>query len=345
MRSCPVLLLLCLACGSEMLPSESDNQALDKALRSSWDHRHRHEPALFRFKLSGKPVVLRQLGSQFLAQHCPGRAAKRPLGREVDRVATDFDDSKFHFAKANGRELLLAGRGNDWADAVLPDLASNATAILINVSPILRYHFLLVPSLAALLPQVLTDASLVAAGHFLADVGHDVRLLFNSLGGASSVNHLHFQGYYMSVDGFPATLPLESEEVRWHSDDVGELISWPLHTVVVSASNAASMANLVFSVVKRLISFNIAHHLLLMRRDSRYVTYVVARRLQRTFDSRYINVAANEAVGWLICPDEAEFEKMTADKAVEMLARWRLPEETWDRLNVFGSARALHAEL
>eukprot|EP00929_Paragymnodinium_shiwhaense_P039088 TRINITY_DN20564_c0_g1_i3.p1 TRINITY_DN20564_c0_g1~~TRINITY_DN20564_c0_g1_i3.p1 ORF type:complete len:404 (+),score=84.27 TRINITY_DN20564_c0_g1_i3:202-1413(+) len=333
--------------------SEDGETTLDVRLKAVWEDRQKEEPQLFRFKLDAR-VTLRDIG-RFVAHLCPGRATKRPLGRDIDHVVSSFDAEKFHFGKVDSRELMTTFEAGTLVPEQFPQqavqttaksaedsmmsiarLPPSTTAIFLNVSPILRYHFVFAPFAASLLPQVLSREALQAAGAFLTHAGASCRLLYNSLGGAASVNHLHFQGYYMGGgDGFPALLPLERQPIAWRSKTLGQVPSWPLHTVVVSEKHFEDMATAAQKVIARLLQRNIAHHLLLVRKDGLYQTYIIARRLQHTFHSAFINVAVNEAVGWFICPDKKEYAGLNERQASSMLGRWRLSDEAWQAADVF----------
>lgn len=325
-------------------------------LRRRWDELHAEDAGVFRFLLgdgNGSAHPVRPVG-RFLAQYCPRRAQKRKLGRTVERVVSLRDASEFHFAKGSVAELLLALRDTDRdTEAGLAeqgsvrawgDLASDAMAVLVNVSPILRHHLVLVPYLASLLPQVLSLDAMRAAAAFLQVGGPGLRLLYNALGGAASVNHLHFQGYFLPTDGVPAQLPLELADIAWRGPGLGELPAWPLHTAVVEATEAHHLAARAFRIVEQLLKQNVPHHLLLRLEDQVFRAYVVARRLQESFVSSRINVAVNEATGWFICKTPEEFQELTEQGATTLLRRWRLLESVWDELDVFGTAAATSRE-
>lgn len=308
-------------------------------------------PDLFRYPPPDQPE-LKTVG-RFIAQLATGRASKRPFGRSVSSVVEAFDPEAFHFGKIQSDERLFYCENDcgDGADLKEEDEASSlasgsATVVLLNVSPILRYHFLLVPRLGVFLPQVLSLNGLEIALSFLAENDARLKLLYNSLGGAASVNHLHFQGFYLPVAGMPPELPLELQEVAWHSDTVGEIPSWPLHAIVVSSADLQLLAAQSFGLVKQLTEANIAHHMLLTKRSGVLYVFIVARVLQASFDSRFINVAVNEAVGWFICPDEQEFNELDDLKAGDLLRLWRLPADDWSSLHIFdASPRSMGGEL
>eukprot|EP00927_Polykrikos_kofoidii_P025160 TRINITY_DN22663_c0_g1_i1.p1 TRINITY_DN22663_c0_g1~~TRINITY_DN22663_c0_g1_i1.p1 ORF type:complete len:367 (+),score=58.87 TRINITY_DN22663_c0_g1_i1:92-1102(+) len=314
----------------------ADTSNFDQMFTRAWDELHKLEKSPFRYKVG---VVDLRIVGRFLAQKCPGRAWKRPLGRVVERVVATLNPEEFNFGKVQSRELMFSVDRHKNSVGIV-DGFGNFTAVIINVSPILRYHFVIAPVFALLQPQVLTRHAVEAAGDVLSLGGESMRLLYNSLGGAASVNHLHFQGYYIASNGFPSSFPIETEAILWHSQEFGEVSSWPLHTLIVLATSSHELSVVVDLVIERLLHHNVAHHLLLAKRSNGYVAYIIARRMQQRFDSRYINVAVNEAVGWFICPDTAEFESLTESGAATMLSRWRLTEEMWQSLDIVSFLRS-----
>merc|ERR1711924_552869 len=70
--------------------------------------------------------------------------------------------------------------------------------VFINVSPIEYGHLLLVPSVTESLPQVVRPQDLNLALHMAAAADNPFfRVGFNSLGAYATINHLHFQGYFL----------------------------------------------------------------------------------------------------------------------------------------------------
>merc|ERR1719324_874561 len=118
----------------------------------------------------------------FVAQVNEGRATKkRPTEFRVDRVVQPFDPAKFNFQKAAQNEVFI------------------------NVSPIEYGHLLLVPSVTESLPQVVRPQDLNLALHMAAAADNPFfRVGFNSLGAYATINHLHFQGYFL-----PHSFPCE----------------------------------------------------------------------------------------------------------------------------------------
>lgn len=214
---------------AEALGAIAHRSLLDAALLALWDERA--ERGLFRYDVTACPTRVLPGVWGFVAQLNEGRATlKRPTEFRVDAVVQPFDGSKFNFKKAYAREVLFAfeprpggdharplpghplglagGRAPGVPAPALEDgarMGSSPHLIVINVSPIDYGHVLLVPSVLDDLPQLLTPATLRLALQFAQEAGNPyLRVGFNSLGAYATINHLHFQAYYLA-----ATMPYE----------------------------------------------------------------------------------------------------------------------------------------
>jgi GDP-L-galactose phosphorylase len=216
---------------AEALGAIAHRSLLDAALLALWDERA--EQGLFRYDVTACPTRVLPGVWGFVAQLNEGRATlKRPTEFRVDAVVQPFDGAKFNFKKAYAREVLFAFEprpGGDHA-RLLPGgnpmgLAGGGRApgvpapaledgarmgpsphlIVINVSPIDYGHVLLVPRVLDDLPQLLSPSTLRLALQFAQEAGNPyLRVGFNSLGAYATINHLHFQAYYLA-----ATMPYE----------------------------------------------------------------------------------------------------------------------------------------
>jgi GDP-L-galactose phosphorylase len=86
----------------------------------------------------------------------------------------------------------------------------NATVVLINVSPIEYGHVLLCPRVTDCLPQRITPELLLPPLYLAAESRNPYfRVGYNSLGAYATINHLHFQAYYL-MEAFPIEVGAES---------------------------------------------------------------------------------------------------------------------------------------
>ena len=148
-----------------------------------------------------------------MTEHEPSLfALKRPatVTQTVD-MNEPFDNNKFHFNRVTGDEEVLAVLRDG-------DEQQQSHSVLVNVSPLMFGHGLLIPFAEQCLPQQLTSEAIDLAIRLLRrDIDHIRNQLhdssrshtthpssdtfcigFNSLGAFSSVNHLHLHILYPS---------------------------------------------------------------------------------------------------------------------------------------------------
>lgn len=140
----------------------------------------------------------------FVAQLNEGRASKkRATEFRVDKVVQPFDGSKFNFQKAAMKEVLFqftAGAVSHTHYHSKAACTPSPNLVLINVSPIEYGHILLVPRVNDCIPQVVDQTSLLFALQCSMEVHNPFfRLGYNSLGAFGTINHLHFQGYFLEM--------------------------------------------------------------------------------------------------------------------------------------------------
>lgn len=211
-------------------------------------------------QLRSKPAdILRryvQGANTMVAQFSPEHYAKKRR-REAQWTAVNSppDPAAFNFTKAAEAELIMtiqeepesvppAGLGS--AGAALPPPRKHETKVLVSVSPVAHGHVIFVPRCQDLLGQVLTEEAAHTALKILArSTRTDFRLLFNSLLGFATVNHLHFHGLYLDHTKLPQMrFPVEkvercvigggNTEGRVCIEMLGEN-KWPVRGFVLSA--------------------------------------------------------------------------------------------------------------
>lgn len=289
---------------------------------------------------------------------------KRPstmdLTPEKLSVVRPFNPAGFHFNKAKPAETLFWVAA-DGSVVVAPEAAPTAETdatpterpsttpssapssglehrLLINVSPLVGLHSLFCPFVARELPQVLTPDSLLAALQFLRRFRRtDAKLLFNSLGAWSSVNHLHFH-LVVPAPAFPeGTFPVERAERRElaraparapapaeaEADapctlTLHDLHGWPLRSLVIERrgggdrdgsgadDRASAMVAKLWPLVEDLLERGVPHNMLIA--DAGATVYLMPRRVQSIVAGGAINIAIAEACGLGIVYNEETFE-------------------------------------
>ena len=125
---------------------------------------------------------------------------KKPEKIPFKKMNEDFNPEKFSFLKINPDEILFKLSGNFKNDYVI-----------INSAPLEFGHILLLPELGNKHRQSLNLHALYSAVHLLRLSGSNFfKVMFNSLQGGASVNHLHIHGMYSMYEKHSDNLLLKS---------------------------------------------------------------------------------------------------------------------------------------
>uniref|UniRef100_A0A0N5BNL2 GDP-D-glucose phosphorylase 1 n=1 Tax=Strongyloides papillosus TaxID=174720 RepID=A0A0N5BNL2_STREA len=117
------------------------------------------------------------------------RGLKRRKPLRFRALDEPFCPYRFNFTKLSPFEVLTYLRCTDRIDE---DYSIEQNIIAINASPIERGHSLIIPSVNKKLPQIITPQAIrMATEIMLMTKDRDYHVLYNSLLGQASVNHLH----------------------------------------------------------------------------------------------------------------------------------------------------------
>jgi GDP-L-galactose phosphorylase len=325
--------------GPRAPPPASRSSLIDAIILTEWAARA-HD-GLFRYSVAGLPT--RVLGGDhgFVAQFNEGRLTKkRPTEFSVDAVVQAFDPSKFHFGKAAQKEVLAClardgapGTRASWAPAA--PAGSDPSLLLINVSPIEYGHVLIVPRVLSGLPQLIDAESLALALRFAAEADNPyLRLCFNSLGAYGTVNHLHFQAYFMATP-FPvevaACAPVARARARVPpSVHVSTLAGYPARALVfeAAAGDLDALAGAVAAAAGRLAAVNAPHNVFVADCGQRaflfpnvFAAAKAAGRVPADLIDTCVDPACFELAGHMVFKRGADFDA-PADAALALV--WRL---------------------
>ncbi|KAF5950186.1 hypothetical protein HYC85_012179 [Camellia sinensis] len=216
---------------------------LDSLLLGEWEDRMQR--GLFRYDVTAceTKVIPGEYG--FIAQLNEGRHLKmRPTEFRVDKVLQPFDGNKFNFTKVGQEEVLFQFEASDednetqfFPNAPI-DVENSPSVVAINVSPIEYGHVLLIPWILECLPQRIDRVSFLLALYMAAEAGNPYfRLGYNSLGAFATINHLHFQAYYLAVP-----FPIEKAQIREITTlnggvKISELLNYPVRGLVFEGGN------------------------------------------------------------------------------------------------------------
>ncbi|XP_078055934.1 GDP-D-glucose phosphorylase 1 [Mustelus asterias] len=314
----------------------------DAALRSAWEERM--TAGCFRYRLPSSGLPSRRLPGprRFVAQLNPQRATERRRPQEIRSLRQPFEPAGFNFTRIPAREVLFRLRREGEAEA--------SALLVINVSPLEWGHVLLLPEPARGLPQLLTRESLLRALELLFLSSEPaLRLGFNSLGAAASVNHLHLHAYYLGH-----RLELESAPSRPLLAQAGGRYL-PVHRLsqppgrglllYTDGSDLPRAALTLHALGGLLLRRSLAHNLFLCRgcppgeppgrpecRDGvRAVLWPRVSCFGRKEEAAF-NVALCELAGHLPIKTPQDYSSLTEDTVLQTIDKYLLPEEEFSQL-------------
>ncbi|XP_020097949.1 GDP-L-galactose phosphorylase 1-like isoform X2 [Ananas comosus] len=163
---------------------------------------------------------------------------KRPTEFRIDEVLQPFDGDKFNFTKIGQEELIFRfeessnGKAGYFQSAPIMS-SSSPNIIAINVSPIAHGHVLLIPRILDFLPQRIDCQSFLLAMYMVKAARNPYfRMGYNSLGAFATINHLHFQGYYLEVKFPVEKAPTQIIATVGSGVNVAELLEYPVRGLV-----------------------------------------------------------------------------------------------------------------
>eukprot|EP00270_Netrium_digitus_P021639 TRINITY_DN9371_c0_g1_i1.p1 TRINITY_DN9371_c0_g1~~TRINITY_DN9371_c0_g1_i1.p1 ORF type:complete len:483 (+),score=143.75 TRINITY_DN9371_c0_g1_i1:521-1969(+) len=339
--------------------SESGRSLFDTVLLAAWDDRF--ERGLFRYDVTACPTKVLEGSFGFVAQLNVGRhSKKRPTEFRVDKVLQEFDSCKFNFTKASQQEALfqfapyVGTTASSVESRYLPSSKAlqgeNLNVILINVSPIEYGHVLLVPCLLECIPQQLSESALLLAVRMAVEADNPFfRVGYNSLGAFATINHLHFQAYYLAVP-----FAIERATVSFHLGEkaggkgsygrhvrVGKLVNYPVKVVVFEAVNqeVEAMVAAAAAAAEHLQSSNMPFNVLIANRGRKifFIPQCFAEKqakgqvAQELLDTQ-VNPAVWEISGHMVLKRESDYVNMTEAAAAQMLSEVSLGDEAFERV-------------
>mmetsp|Transcript_7457 Transcript_7457/g.45832 ORF Transcript_7457/g.45832 Transcript_7457/m.45832 type:complete len:435 (-) Transcript_7457:1991-3295(-) len=342
----------CSGSSDNMSPSEDEDAMMsrsmfDMTLLAKWEAAAEDE--LFRYDVTACPTKCLQGKYGFIAQLNEGRATKkRATEFRVDKVCQDFDESKFNFKKVSQKEVIFVFEESRTMTASFDDAKvvgdESPNMVLINVSPIEYGHILLVPSVLDSLPQQIHPDHLLLALQMAAEANNPFfRVGYNSLGAYATINHLHFQAYYLAA-AFPVerapTVKLFDRMCCGSSVLVSKLASYPVRGLVFEVGDSLSaMAELVGNFCMQLQTMNQPFNVLVVDRGARVFVFpqCFAERMANGQVPQHIvetgvNPAAFEIAGHILLKQGQDYSMCTEEDAWELLAAASLPEDYFEEL-------------
>ncbi|CAG7892511.1 unnamed protein product [Brassica rapa] len=311
-------------------PAEENVTFLESLLLGEWEDRFQR--GLFRYDVTACETKVIPGKYGFISQLNEGRhLKKRPTEFRVDKVLQPFDANKFNFTKVSPEELLFQ------FEADLPLEAGNSPSVVaINVSPIEYGHVLLIPRILDCLPQRIDHKSLLLALHMAVEAANPYfRVGYNSLGAFATINHLHFQAYYLAMP-FPIE-KAHSLKISTTNDGVriSKLMSYPVRGLLFEGGNSIKeLSDTVSNASVCLQNNNIPFNILISDSGKRifllpqcYAEKQALGGVSSELLDTQVNPAVWEMSGHMVLKRKKDYEGATEEKAWSLLAEVSLSEE------------------
>ncbi|KAI8534569.1 hypothetical protein RHMOL_Rhmol10G0100500 [Rhododendron molle] len=323
---------------------------LNNLLLAKWEERMKQ--GLFRYDVTTCETKIIPGDFGFIAQLNEGRhLKKRPTEFRVDQVLQPFDDTKFNFTKVGQEEVLFRfeqgkyTRSHFCSSSPVNADSNSPNVVAINVSPIEYGHILLIPRVLDCLPQRIDHESFLLALH-MAKVASEpsFRLGYNSLGAFATINHLHFQAYYLSVP-FPVE-KVPTERIRMGKDipdngvGVSQLLNYPVRGFVFEGGlKLRNLSNAVASSCIRLQNKNIPFNVLIADCGRRiflfpqcYAKKLALGEVSDELLDTQVNPAVWEISGHMVLKRRKDYDDASEKNACRLLAEVSLSEERFEEV-------------
>ncbi|KAJ4872737.1 GDP-L-galactose phosphorylase 1 [Raphanus sativus] len=319
---------------------------LESLVLGEWEDRFQR--GLFRYDVTACETKVIPGKYGFVAQLNEGRhLKKRPTEFRVDKVLQSFDGSKFNFTKVGQEELLFQFEdGEDGEAQFFPcmplDADNSPSVVAINVSPIEYGHVLLIPRVLDCLPQRIDHKSLLLALHMASEAANPYfRLGYNSLGAFATINHLHFQAYYLAMP-FPLEKASSKKMITTeNSVQISELLNYPVRGLLFEGGNSMqdlsdTVSDACVCLQNNNIPFNIlisdcGRQIFLMPQC--YAEKQALGEVSPEVLETQVNPAVWEISGHMVLKRKEDYERATEEEAWRLLAEASLSEERFMEVN------------
>ncbi|GKV38752.1 hypothetical protein SLEP1_g46631 [Rubroshorea leprosula] len=325
---------------------ESPVAFLDSLLLGEWEDRMLR--GLFRYDVTAceTKVIPGEYG--FIAQLNEGRhLKKRPTEFRVDKVLQPFDGNKFNFTKVGQEEVLFQFEASEDGEVQFfpnapVDAENSPSVVAINVSPIEYGHVLLIPRILECLPQRIDRESLLLALYMAAEAGSPYfRLGYNSLGAFATINHLHFQAYFLAVPFPIEKAPTKKITALKDGVTISELLNYPVRGLVFEGGNTIQdLANTVSDACICLQENNIPYNVLISDCGKRifllpqcYAEKQALGEVSPELLDTQVNPAVWEISGHIVLKRKKDYEEASEENAWRLLAEVSLSDERFQEVN------------
>ncbi|CAA7025327.1 unnamed protein product [Microthlaspi erraticum] len=319
---------------------------LESLVLGEWEDRFQR--GLFRYDVTACETKVIPGKYGFVAQLNEGRhLKKRPTEFRIDKVLQSFDGNKFNFTKVGQEELLFQFEaGEDGEVQFFPcmpvDAENSPSVVAINVSPIEYGHVLLIPRVLDCLPQRIDHKSLLLALHMAAEAANPYfRLGYNSLGAFATINHLHFQAYYLAMPFPLEKAPSKKMVTTVNCVKISEVLNYPVRSLLFEGGKSMQdLSDTVSDACVFLQNNNIPFNILIS--DSGRQIFVMPQcyaekqalgEVSPEVLETQVNPAVWEISGHMVLKRKEDYEGASEENAWRLLAEASLSEERFKEVN------------
>lgn len=332
---------------------------LNNLLLGLWEERM--SQGLFRYDVTTCETKVIPGKYGFIAQLNEGRhLKKRPTEFRIDKVLQPFDENKFNFTKVGQEEVLFRFEPSidykpHYFSAMGADTGISPSIVAINVSPIEYGHVLLIPRVLDCLPQRIDRDSFSIALHFARELEDPfVRVGYNSLGAFATINHLHFQAYYLSVpfpvEKAPMWKILAKKGLGGAGVIVSKLLNYPVRGFAFEGGNGSTIRDLSDAVVNSCISLqnkNIPFNILIAQCGKKIFLFpqcYAEKQALGVVDQELLDTQVNPAVweisGHMVLKRTKDYNDASEKCAWKLLSEVSLSEERFEEVKGYISEAA-----
>lgn len=327
---------------------------LHNLLLGQWEDRMSR--GLFRYDVTACDTKIIPGRYGFIAQLNKGRHQKKRLTEfRVDKVLQDFDETKFNFTKVGQEEVLFRfeksiDHNRHFFPSAPPITAdsSSSSVVAINVSPIEYGHVLLIPQVLNCLPQRIDHGSFLLALHMAKEAADPFfRVGYNSLGAFATINHLHFQAYYLAapfpVEKAPTRRIMTMKSPQDKGVIVSQLLNYPVRGLVFEGGNTVQdLSDSVASSCIFLQNNNIPFNVLIAdcgRRIFLFPQCYAEKQARGEASQELLDTQVNPAVweisGHIVLKRQEDFDDASETYAWRLLAEVSLSDKRFHEVKAY----------
>ncbi|KAG9143202.1 hypothetical protein Leryth_010130 [Lithospermum erythrorhizon] len=305
------------------------------------------QKGLFRYDVTACETKVIPGKCGFIAQLNEGRhLKKRPTEFRVDKVLQPFDENKFNFTKVGQEEVIFQFEPSEDDDVhFFPnapiDADNSPSVVAINVSPIEYGHVLLIPHVLECLPQRIDHGSLLLALHMAVEAANPYfRLGYNSLGAFATINHLHFQAYYLAVPFPIEKAPTKKVTSTRNGVKISDVLNYPVRCLVFEGGESIeNLSNVISDCCICLQENNIPFNVLIADSGRRvflfpqcYAEKQALGEVSAELLDTQVNPAVWEISGHMVLKRKEDYEGASEENAWKLLAEVSLSKERFQEV-------------